>query len=425
MKFLTRRLKKEYYPFTQLSHPAQQLVKSILAYNLIHPIFVLFINAFLWRQSQDIQLVSLYNLAFYVFLPVGFHLNGLLWKHSLLSHARSYTLGGVSKSIAVFLLIFSTHFDIYNVFILGGLFGLCSGIYFGTRNFLSLKVTESNNRLYFSSLELVSNTITNIIVPLLVGAFIVYGTTSHRYTPIQAYYVVAMILVVISIISGWQIRAIKLPLPKIKKIMLHHPSRHWLQCRAVMMMFGLMQGTFQFLSVLMILSFIGNEGALGMVQAVSAILASIVLYGVARKVPPEKRLWIIGSSVALLIVGGLSFEMWQSAIGVFLFMTFYALAQPLLWMGINSLNLDVIDKETVKAHNDYSYLFDSELFLNIGRIIGVIIFLFYSSLFSSDLAMKMTPLLFGLAQIILLFIARSSQHKQRQAELADIQLADH
>ena len=106
-------------------------------------------------------------------------------------------------------------------------------------------------------------------------------------------------------------------------------------------------------------------------------------------------------------------------------MTFYALAQPLLWMGINSLNLDVIDKETVKAHNDYSYLFDSELFLNIGRIIGVIIFLFYSSLFSSDLAMKMTPLLFGLAQIILLFIARSSQHKQRQAELADIQLADH
>jgi YQGE family putative transporter len=408
--FFQKRLQKEYQHFKQLSTPGQQLILSIFSYSTIHPIFLIFISAFLWRQTQDMQLVAFYNLAFYSFMPVGFFLNGLLLQTRSLTIYQTYMLGGISKALAVFLLFFSSHVTLFSTILFGALYGICSGLYWSNRNLLTLKLTEPQNRIYFSSLDMMAGTITNIVTPFLAGIFISYGTTASLYTPLQAYYVIAIVLVAISSISILQIKSIKPPEINIQKILLRKPSLHWIQSRGVVATFGILSGTFQFLSVLMILYFVGNEKELGIVQSLSAIIAAGILYVVARKVSPAKRLWIIGCSVLLLIVGGLSFEIFYSALGVFIFMILYSIAHPLLWVAITSLNLDVIDKE-VEKHNDYMYVFDHELFLNIGRVAGVIIFLAYSQFVSAEFALRFTPLAFGVLQIGLFILARASHKK--------------
>lgn len=420
MLVFTNRFLKEYQQFQKLGNTGKQLIASVFSYNFIHPIFALFVNAFLWRQSQDIFLVALYNLAFFAFLPVGFYLNGLLIKHKFINLVQGYTIGGVSRSLAVFLLIFAPHLTTATILLFGSIYGLCSGVFWATRNYLSLKATQSNNRIYFSSLDMISGTFTNIIVPLAVGAFIIYGTTINLYTPIQGYYVVAFVLIAVSILSGWQIRKLTIR-PTISQLLVTHSSPHWTQSRAVMSIFGIMNGTFQFLSVLMILYFVGNEEALGQVQAISALIAAGILYLVARKVTPQQRIKIMAAGVLLLIIGGLSFNFMYSVTGVILFMAFFSLAQPLLWVTINSLNMDVIDKEVRQTKDDYAYIVDSELFLNVGRVTGIVLFLFYYHIFSSEFALKVTPIAFGFAQLVLLFVARAS-HRRQRAEQMTVQL---
>lgn len=418
MLFIFQRLfGKEYQQFKKLSNDGQRLLAAIFSYNFIHPIFALFINAFLWRQTQSIELVALYNLAFYALLPVGFYLNGYFLKHSVINLLQAYTFGAVTRAFSIFFLIFWPYISPSTIVLFGAIYGLCSGLYWSNRNLLTIKATQSNNRIYFTSIDLIMSSLTNILVPLLVGAFIMYGKTINLYTPIQAYYVVAAFLIMISLLSGWQLRNIKTQ-PVVNQIILHHPSRHWKQSRIVLAFFGLLNGTFQFLSVLMVLAFVGKEDALGTVQALSAVISAIILYLIARKVTPKQRIWILASGVLLLILGGGIFEVFYSSMGVFLFMAFFSLAQPLLLIAINSLNFDVIDKETMKTKNDYAYVFDSELYLNIGRVIGVVIFLWYVNVFSSDFALRMTPLIFGVAQIILLLVAQSSHKKQRATQLA-------
>src|SRR5258708_32425196 len=90
--------------FYKLHQDARKLLVSIFLYNLVSPLFGIFLNAFLWRQTHDIILLTVYNLILYAFIPIGFYLNG--WLLRRFSPAVPYTISLLLYGFAIAVLMF-------------------------------------------------------------------------------------------------------------------------------------------------------------------------------------------------------------------------------------------------------------------------------------------------------------------------------
>lgn len=416
MPLIKKIFRNEYTYFKKLNPEAQKQLLSIFLFNNLNPIFAIFINAFIWRQSQDAGLVALFNVTNYMGLPIGFFINGILLKHQ--SIRRLYFAGGLWKAIAVLLVIILPVINTSAILLYGLLYGITNGLYWSNRNLINQRVTTSGNRIYFSGLDTITNTINNIIVPLIIGNFIIFGSQSKWYTPNQAYLWLGICTVVLSAVFGLVITSFQTRRLQVPQIVIRKATQNWNNARAMICVFGLFNGVAIFLPTLMILSFIGKEDALGVVQSLSATIAAIVMYTLARKVSTQERIKLNAASIVLSIIGSLSLFIVSAHEGVLAFIVAQAFAGPLFITTFNSITYDMVDKENQNRDNRYAYVFDSELFLNIGRVTGVLLFFLYCSFFSTTFAIRLTPLLFSLAQILIFITAYSLDKKQKLRQLA-------
>ena len=266
MNFLAKLLQKEKKHFDLLHNQTQHLLVSIFLYALISPLFSLFVNAFLWRELQNFVTVALYNLAMYAVVPFGFYINGYLLKKYATN--KLYLFGLLLEALATALLIFLTHITFLTVIIFGILQGFAISIYWANRNLLTLQTTKNDNRIYFSGIEITSSTITGIIIPFLIGNFIIFGTTISLYTPLVAYKILAVIMLVVSIFIGIHILGMAPTKNSFSSLWIHNASKRWKKFRWYEVCVGFFSGTTSFIPALVVLVFIGNESTLGAIQSI-------------------------------------------------------------------------------------------------------------------------------------------------------------
>src|SRR5260221_10891885 len=248
MDFIAKLLQKEKKHFDLLHSQTQHLLISFFLYALINPLFTLFINAFLWREVQSFVIVALYNLVMFGVVPFGFYLNGHLLKKYTTN--KLYLFGLLLEAVATALLIFLTHITLLTVIIFGILQGLAISIYWANRNLLTLQTTKSDNRIYFSGIEITSSTITSIVIPFLIGNFITFGTAIGLYTPLIAYKILAVIMLVISAFIGVHILGMESTKQSFTSMLLHSPSKRWKKFRWYEVCAGFFSGTTSFIPTL-------------------------------------------------------------------------------------------------------------------------------------------------------------------------------
>jgi YQGE family putative transporter len=95
---------KEWQFFKKLSHEAQMLTLSFGMYSLADPILWTFVNAFLWRETNNIILVALYNLFLFAGLPIGFLINGLILKRFKATEFLMFA--SIVQGLVIFVLMF-------------------------------------------------------------------------------------------------------------------------------------------------------------------------------------------------------------------------------------------------------------------------------------------------------------------------------
>jgi YQGE family putative transporter len=256
--------------------------------------------------------------------------------------------------------------------------------------------------------------LTGIVIPLLIGTFIVFGQSAHLYTPIQGYYLLALCMFIVLMFIFRRSKNITTKLPQLKSITLQQPCKHWIRMRFFIFIFGMLSGLTGFLPILMVLLFIGKEDAVGTVQSLSAVVAAVIIYFIGKKINREQRLWIIAASVILLIIASITFAVLYSKLGVYIFFIFQSVATPLGIIGYTTLYYEIIERENEKRENHYAHIFDSEVFINSGRIVSVGIFLLAIHFFSQGPAMRYILVLFTIFQILLLIIAASIEKGQRK-----------
>lgn len=409
----------EHKQFQKLSTGGQKLLLSLFLYSLINPIFQIFINAFIWRQTQDVILVALFNLSWMSIIPLGFYINGLLLKRY--SVKRMYFLGAVIRSALVALLIFFPAINPMQIVLFGLGYGFTSAIFFSNRNLLVLELTNSSNRIYFQSLDFISQTVSNIFVPLVIGSLIIFGTDLTLYTPQEAYYAIAIGMILFSLLMGIFVNKITIKTPDISNIVLHHGSQRWNFARGIHFLMGLLSGITLFLPVLIILSNVGQEDSLGQIQSITAVICSLVLYGTARTINTRFRIQMILMSILAMIVGSSLLAFYFNPVGIFVYFGLMTLTHQMLMVQTNSLILDVIDEENTAYDHKYKYIFDLELVLNVGRVTGIMFFACYIKLFTQDFAMQYTSLFVSIALIAIIILAKTiEENKVLQTSTHDL-----
>lgn len=383
------KLTKEFQFF--LSHPLgmRTLLLTNLLYALVMPIVELFVGAYIMRNSEDISLVVIFQLAVYTGIPLTFMINGFLLNRFPI--ARMYSLGMLLSGVSMFAMMSLDHLDTLGVFFAGLIMGLSYGFFWANRDLLALNTTHDANRNYYYGIETFFYTMTGIVVPLAAGAFIAASEKNGWFGGHVnvAYHGLTIFVLALSVFASILVHRGQFQNPKKAPFLFAKFDRLWNKMLGLASLKGVAQGYIVTAPTMLIMTLVGKEGALGLIQGVAAFLSAILLYVLGRVTGPKHRLMIYGIGCALFVLGALFNAGMYSSLGVILFMLCLLFARPLLDIAYFPIQLKVIDVVAEKEkRNEFAYIFNHELGLYLGRLLGCGLFIVLARYVSEYAALR-------------------------------------
>src|SRR5579871_365121 len=262
---------QEYAYFMHLPRPTRVLLMTNMIYAFVLPIIEIFVGAYIMRSSNDPAIVALYQLTVYTGIPLTFYLNGLLLNRIKITHL--YSFGMLLSGLSMIVMMSLDSLSLAGVGVAGLLMGGSFGFFWANRDFLALNTTTDSTRNYYYGLETFFYTITYIIVPVAVGAFIASTEARHWFEGNinTAYRIVTVVVFALTIISSIIIHQGKFDNPKQKKFLFFRFHELWRKMLVLAGLKGMAQGYLVTAPAILIMRLVGNEGSLGMVQGVSGI----------------------------------------------------------------------------------------------------------------------------------------------------------
>jgi YQGE family putative transporter len=383
------KLTKEFQFFG--SHPLgmRTLLLTNLIYALVMPIVELFVGAYIMRNSADISLVVIFQLAVYTGIPLTFMINGYLLNHFPI--ARMYSLGMLLSGVSMFAMMSLDNLDTLGVFVAGLIMGLSYGFFWANRDFLALNTTKDANRNYYYGIETFFYTVTGIVVPLAAGAFIASTEQNGWFNGKVnvAYHGLTVGVFALSVFASILVHRGKFQNPKRAPFLFFNFDRLWNKMLGLSALKGVAQGYIVTAPTMLILTLVGKEGSLGLITSIGAALSAVLLYVLGRITGPQHRLMIYGIGCGLFVLGALSNAGLYSAQGVILFMLCLLFARPLLDIAYFPIQLKVIDVVAAKeGRNEFAYIFNHELGLYLGRLLGCGLFIVLARYVSEYVALR-------------------------------------
>ncbi len=389
------------------------LLMTNLLYALVLPILELFVGAYILRQTNNTSYVVIYQLAVYTGIPFTFLINGYLLRY--IKIARLYSLGMLMSGAAMTVMMILPELNLLGIFVVGLTMGTSYGFFWCNRDFLAISSTNDSNRNFYFSLETVFYTITFIIMPALAGLFISLGETRNWYPPRFAYISLTVLVFALTTLSSAMVHQGNFENPANERFVFFKFHRDWRKMLLLGSFKGIAQAAIFFYPILLILTFIGNEGSLGGIVAAGSLLTAVFLYFVGRFSKPEHRIWIFSAGLILYLLGGTLNTLLFSAIGVFLYQMLGSLARPLLDAAYFPIQMNVIDKVSeIEKRNKFSYIFNHEFGLYAGRLAGCMVFLVTAYYFSPEVALRYSLLIIAAIQVLSIPIAKNLIQKMNK-----------
>ncbi len=400
--------------FTELrffkSHPLsmKMLLLTNLIYGMVNPIIELFIGAYIMRNSSDISLVVIFQLAVYTGIPLTFMINGFLLKH--ISISRLYSLGMLLSGVSMTAMMSLGNLDTVGVFFAGLIMGLSYGFFWANRDFLALNTTKDGNRNYYYGIETFLYTITGIGIPLLAGGFIAATDKNGWFSGNVnvAYYIITACVFILSVFASVLVHRGQFQNPIKAPFLFFSFDKLWNKMLRLAALKGVAQGYIVTAPTMLVMTHVGKEGSLGLIQGVAAALSAILLYVLGRMTLPSHRLFIYGIGCTLFVLGALGNAVLFSAIGVIFFILCLVFARPLLDIAYFPIQLKVIDVVTeIENRNSFAYIFNHELGLYIGRLFGCGLFIVLARYVSVTIALRYALLVIALVHFMGYFMAKN------------------
>ena len=382
-------IKNELLHFKNLPKKAQQLLISFFFYSTAYPIISVFISAFIWKNDNNISYLIFFRIGQFLIVPLAFIIGGILLRIAKIN--TLYFIGAIFIAVSSVLIIFLKNKTIVDFLIMGIILGVGTGLYWVNRTYLTVKETNDDNRSYFFGLLFSFATLIGLVVTLLVGWLIVFGLS---------YQLLIALAFILIIISGMTVLRMDLESPKIGRLFIHNSSYIWMRKRLIHLGIGFVEGLTYVIPSLLILTVLGNEGILGTLTAISSIISTVLIYFYGRKSHSKdhKTYFIISTILGLII--SLLMAFFYNTFTVIIYSLLNGLIISFLWLTFASPVLKNIDQEVGQIEDKrFSYILDTEFFLNGGRLIGLVICLIIAFCFGTEHSLRFSPIILGLLQV--------------------------
>ena len=397
-----------------MSYPKNMRILLItnLIYALVLPILELFIGAYILRKSSDTSLVVIYQLFVYIGIPVAFWINGKLLRSIKITHL--YSLGMLMSGVSMTIMMFLPVVNITGLSIAGLVMGCSYGFFWSNRDFLAISSTNDSNRNFYFSIESFFYTITYIIMPAIAGFIIMSGETYNLYPAKSAYIFLTVLVFVLTIFASVLVHRGDFTNPKKEPFVFFKFKKDWYWMLLLGVFKGITQAAIFFFPILLILSFVGDEGSLGGLVSIGSFLTAIALYLIGRFSKPEHRIYIFSFGLLVFLIGGLVNALFFSALGVVIYQLCNSLSRPLLDASYYPIQLGVIDHiAAIEKRNKFAYIFNHEAGLFVGRFLGCILFLISAKLFSPEFALRYVLVIIAIIQIFSIPVAKKLIRKMK------------
>src|SRR5262249_9466726 len=150
---------------------------------------------------------------------------------------------------------------------------------------------------------------------------------------------------------------------------------------------GMAQGYIVTAPAMLVMRLVGQEGALGTLQAIGGIFSAFLLYCIGRVTTPSHRIAILSVGLTLFALGGLANAVLFNTAGVLLFMMCLLLARPLHDIAYFPIQMQVIDIVSgIEHRNKFAYIFNQEFGFFVGRLTGCGLFIVLANYVSDTFA---------------------------------------
>jgi YQGE family putative transporter len=331
-----------------------------------------FVNIYLWKQSENFLDIALYNLAIVILQPLTFILAGRLAKK--IDRVIVLRLG--VSFLAIFyisVLYIGTDASEYLLF-LGGLLGVGYGFYWLGFNVLTFEITEPDTRDFFNGFLGILNSLAGMIGPIGAGYII---STLYRLTGYKIIFTISLALFSSAVLLSFFLKRRAAEGEYLFKQVFRERkiNPNWNLVLKAHFFQGLREGTFIFAISVLIFITTGSELALGTFGLVNSLVAFVCYYAVSRFIKKEQRLRSIlyGGLLLYFSVTLIIFDL--SYPKLIMYAVIIAVAYPLLLVPYMSITYDVIGQAEGVKEKRVEYIVVRELFLNLGRIVSVLLFI--------------------------------------------------
>lgn len=403
-------LVKEIKYFRRQEYNMQVLLLTVMIYAFVLPVVEVFAGAYVMRNTNEPSMVAYYQLAMYCGIVTTSLLNGLLLKYIDVKVLYSGGILVSAVSLGGMMLVHGLGF--LELGLAGFLLGAASGFFWTNRYLLALYNTNDSNRNYYFGLESFFFSVANITVPLVIGAFIggldgqtILGITFNAN---KCYKIVMFIVFLIACLAVWVLSHGHFAMTRNSNFIHFRFCFLWRKMLTLAALKGMVQGFLVTAPAILVMKFIGNEGALGTIQGLSGILTAIIVYVLGRVARPQDRLWIFFMSIVVFFIGTLFNGILFSATGVFVFVICKVFFQPLFDLAYYPVMMKCIDVVAhIENRNKYTYIMTHEVGLFIGRFFGLALFIVLAYLISQDFALKYALVIVGGLQLLAVPLAKN------------------
>ena len=394
-----------------LSQPRniKNLLVTYLLFAMVLPVIEIFAGAYIMRNTGSPSFVVKYQLCMYVGVVLAALVNGLLLKY--LKSAFVYGFGIIISAISLMAMMSISNVNIEILCLAGFLIGLSTGFFWTNRYLLTLYSTDDSNRNYFFGCESFFFSLWNIVIPLVIGAFLATveaGRIFGNLTVNGGYKVITAAALFISVLACIALSQGRFKNPESKKFFYFRFHELWVKMLSLAGLKGMVQGFLVTAPAILVMKFLGSEGSLGLIQGIGGALTAILVYILGRVARPQDRIKIFGFGLLIFFIGTLANGIMFSAFGVIIFVLCKVFFQPLHDLAYYPIMMKAIDVVSeIEKRDGYTYIMSHEIGLFFGRAFGMVLFILMASLISEDFALRFALVVVGALQMLSLPLAKN------------------
>ncbi|WP_246945874.1 MFS transporter [Bacillus pinisoli] len=372
-----------------------------------------FVNVYLWKQSGQFLDIGIYNLSIVTLQPLTFILAGR-WAKKI---DRVIVLRLGVSSLALFFLTVLFIGDRASEFLvlLGGILGIGYGFYWLAFNVLTFEITEPETRDFFNGFLGLLSSFAGMIGPILAGFII---SNMKKFTGYSVIFTISLILfsgaVVLSLFL--KRRPAQGNFEFIRIIKERSNNRNWRMVTNANFFQGLREGTFIFMISVFVFITTNSELALGKFGLVNSVVAFFGYYIITRTIKEKhrKKSILIGGLLLYAAIFLIVFDL--SYTRLIIYAVVIAIAYPLLLVPYMSLSYDVIGQGWNAAKMRIEYIVVRELFLNMGRFVSILTFLFSITFFDEEKSIPVLLCILGAGHAMIYFFIRHVDIKREDRD---------